>query len=81
MTDRSNAVVVRWTPLCGEPRRYVFEPRDDGDYLQIEHEWNGCQWRQVGAEIVETVTVEIGPGATDVVERATEASGETVTGP
>jgi len=58
--DRSDAVTLRWDPAGRAPRRLRFEPREyavGGDWERIEQTWTGEEWRTVGSEIVESVTV------------------------
>lgn len=57
-TDRCDAVVVRYRPVRGPPRRVVFEPLSDGRIERTEAEWTGCTWRPVGREVVTRVIVE-----------------------
>lgn len=59
MTDHSDAIIVRWEPARGPPRRLRFEPRSDGRYRRVTEEWNGCAWRATGQEIVTDVAVDI----------------------
>lgn len=56
-TDRRDAVIVRWVPAQGPPRRYRFEPRSDDTYERVEEWWNGCTWIPTGRELVEAVHV------------------------
>ena len=57
MTDRSEAIIVRRTPVDGDPRRDRYEPRSDGRYDHVEEGWAGCVWRPVGRQIVDSVVV------------------------
>lgn len=57
MTD--DDIVVTWQPRGRAKRRLRFEPREkDTGFLRIEevHDYAG-EWRQVGSDVVETVTV------------------------
>jgi len=58
MTDRSDALIVRFDPEDGPPERRRFEPRSDGLWVRIEEYWNGCRWAGRGAEFVSDVSVE-----------------------
>lgn len=58
MTDRTDAVIVRWVPEHGPPRRYRFEPTHDGEHERVEEQWNGCRWRPIGRERVSGLAVE-----------------------
>lgn len=53
--DVSDAHGFVYRPTRGPKRRVVFEPRSEGGWLRVEAEWNGCQWRETGREVVETV--------------------------
>jgi len=53
--DVSDAHGFVYEPTRGKKRRVVFEPRSDGRFERVEAEWNGCAWRTVGREVVETV--------------------------
>jgi hypothetical protein len=57
MTDRSDALILRYDPVGRAPRRLRFEPTADG-YERIEEVWNGCQWRGVGNESVDHLALE-----------------------
>lgn len=65
MTDRSDAVIVRYRPTHGPARQLVFEPRSDGRFRLVEREWTGCVWRPVGSRLVDDVALE--PGGEIVV--------------
>jgi hypothetical protein len=53
MTDRSEAIIVRWRPADGAPRRLVFEPRESG-FLRVEEVHTPAgEWREVGREAVD----------------------------
>jgi len=58
MTDRADAIIVRFEPASGPPERWRFEPRSDGRWVRIEEYWNGCRWAGRGAEFVDNVAVE-----------------------
>jgi hypothetical protein len=76
MTDRSDAMVVRWNPAGRAARRITFEPRDDG-FLRVEQVRDHAgEWRSVGREVVDTVGVENVP-AECVDDYDREASGGT----
>ncbi|TYL37242.1 hypothetical protein CV102_18180 [Natronococcus pandeyae] len=56
---------VRWTPAEGRARKIVFDPRPAKNrWRRTEFELHESQWRQVGAERVDTValTSESGHG-------------------
>lgn len=66
MTDRSDALVVRYRPESGPPRRVVFEPLSDGEWSRTESEWRGAAcggWRETGSERVTVVEIEAGDAA------------------
>jgi len=53
-----DAIDIRYDPAGGQPRKISFRPRSDGRWLRVTLEWNGCQWRETGTEIVEDVDLE-----------------------
>lgn len=58
MTDDS--IVVTWQPRGRAKRRVRFEPREaDTGFLRVEevHDYAG-EWRGVGSDVVDSVTVE-----------------------
>ena len=58
MTDRSDAMVVRWNPAGRAARRITFEPREGG-FLRVEQVRDHAdEWRTVGREVVDTVGFE-----------------------
>jgi hypothetical protein len=52
-----DAFAVEWQPDVGARRKLRFEPVDER-WLRVEYEWNGCQWREVGNELVDDVELE-----------------------
>jgi hypothetical protein len=61
--DRSDAVVLTYTPAGRAPRREVFVPRasDGPDWERVEQARSeDGTWRTVGSELVTRVTVESG---------------------
>lgn len=58
--DRSDAVVLTWTPRSSPPRRIVFEPRSDGDWTRYDQALGPEEvWRTRGTEVVDNVGVEV----------------------
>jgi len=58
MTDDRTRHVVHWEPTVGErPRRLVFEPAADGCWHRIEQARHGCQWREVGRETIDRLSI------------------------
>jgi len=57
--DRSDAVIVRWNPAGRAARRFVFEPRSDGNWTRSEQVRDHADdWREVGSEVVESIGFE-----------------------
>jgi hypothetical protein len=52
-----DAMIVRWRPARGPPRRLHFRPRDGG-YWRCEEVWTGCGWRETGREPIHDMAVE-----------------------
>jgi len=53
MSDRSDAVVMRWQPAGRAARRIVFEPTSSGDWTRLEQvrsDVDGVGWQTVGSE-------------------------------
>jgi len=63
MSDRTDRVIVRWSPTGRAPRRIVFEPVESGGWNRIEQAYSDDRgWRTVGSERVESIGFE-GPVA------------------
>jgi len=54
--ERERLVITR-EPAQGDPRRVVYDPRDDGRWDFREERWNGCKWLAVGSTIVDRVAI------------------------
>jgi len=56
MTDEFS---LQWTPVHGPMRKFVFEPQLEGEYAwaRIEFELCESQWREVGIEYLEELSV------------------------
>jgi len=50
---------LQWTPAQGPMRKLVFKPQPDGEYAWacIEFELCESQWREVGSEYLEDLSV------------------------
>lgn len=59
--DRSDAVIVRWTPIGRATRRYRFEPHSAGGWTAYEEVRARGEWRPVGTESVEELDIENPP--------------------
>ena len=59
-TDRSDAIVLTFDPVDEHqaPTRHRFEPRSDGRWRRVEERYSRGEWRPVGSELVERVSVE-----------------------
>lgn len=62
MTDRSDAIVLRYTPSDGPPCRVTFEPRPDGRYERVERIYLEGRWHVTGTELVEHVAISTPTG-------------------
>lgn len=58
--NRSDAIALVHRPVTGLPRKHVFKPRSDGRWEYREYHHTGCDWRYVGGEVVECVSIEGG---------------------
>ena len=56
MTEREPLIVTR-EPADGDPRRVVYEPRQDGRWDYREERWNGCKWLHVGSTVIDEVAI------------------------
>jgi hypothetical protein len=59
--DRSDAIVISWSPSGRADRRIVFEPLSSGGYTRVEQARSapsGEGWWTVGSERVDSVAVE-----------------------
>ncbi|MFA9416378.1 hypothetical protein [Natrinema sp. HArc-T2] len=50
---------LQWTPVHGPMRKVVFEPQLEGEYAwaRIEFELCESQWREVGIEYLEELSI------------------------
>ena len=50
---------LQWTPVHGPMRKFVFEPQLEGEYswARIEFELCESQWREVGIEYLEELSI------------------------
>lgn len=55
---------IRWDPEGRSPRKFSFRPADMGHWRRVELVWNGCQWREVGWDRVENVSISATGGVT-----------------
>ncbi|QLH78661.1 hypothetical protein HZS55_15800 [Halosimplex rubrum] len=75
-------ITLAFTNEASNRRRIRLERRDAGGWTMHDEEYDGDKWRPVGREIVADAELEIGTGATDVVDVITAAgAAETITGP
>lgn len=57
------SVTLRFDPAGRAPRRYVFEPVAEPakpDWRLSEQTWTGEEWRQVGGEYVDDISIDDG---------------------
>jgi len=78
--DRSDAIVVRWTPKAGDPRRLLFEPAMDGFRRVEQVRDHAGEWRTVGSEPVAQIGFEnVPPESVDGYDREASAEPTTLT--
>lgn len=52
----SDPIVLQWTPLDGPRKKLTIKQTDDG-WIQIEAQWDGCQWQDIDLGQITNPTV------------------------
>ena len=62
----TGSFAVRWTPAEGRARKIVFDPQPaKNSWRRTEFELHESQWRQIGTERVDTVSLTSESGHAD----------------
>lgn len=77
MTASTNVFTVTLNPVTA-PRRHLrfISQSDSNKWWRIEEEWTGCQWRQVGRDVLHDVVIDVEFADVDTIANTNESEGE-----